>query len=103
MRLTELARHQDVIAEDLKDPAFRAEWERTQFAHDLAMKLIRYRIEHNLSQTKLARRLGLRQPQIARLQAGEQAPSLETLQRLAQQLGMSFHIDITPAMVALAV
>jgi transcriptional regulator with XRE-family HTH domain len=85
----------------MKDPAFRAEWQRTQFAHKVAMRVIQYRIEHDLSQTELARRLGMRQPHIARLEAGQHEPSLTMLQRLAEVLRIEFHIDITPKRVAL--
>jgi transcriptional regulator with XRE-family HTH domain len=38
----------------------------------------------------------MQQPAIARLEAGDQTPSLETLWRLSQGLNLTFHIDITP-------
>jgi len=44
----------------------------------------------------LARLLGMHQPAIARLEAGDHEPSLATLSRLARVLGLEFHIDITP-------
>jgi transcriptional regulator with XRE-family HTH domain len=40
--------------------------------------------------------LGMHQPAIARLEAGDHEPSLATLSRLARTLGVEFHIDITP-------
>lgn len=101
MKVSDLKRHQDILAEALKDPAYRAEWERTKLAHEVAMKVIQYRIEHHLTQTELARRLGMRQPHIARLEAGEHEPSLGTLQRLAQLLDLEFHIDITADSISL--
>ena len=106
MKLSDLKNHQDIVADALNDPAYRAEWERTRLAHEVAMKVIQYRVEHNLTQTELARRLGMRQPHVARLEAGDHEPSLATLRRLAQVLGdlatsctgprLEFHIDITP-------
>jgi DNA-binding XRE family transcriptional regulator len=96
MRLDKLKSHRHVVAEDLKDPAYRAEWEKTRFAHQVALKVIEYRVEHKLTQTELARQLGMRQPHIARLEAGDHEPSLTTLRRLSQVLGIEFHIDITP-------
>jgi DNA-binding XRE family transcriptional regulator len=101
MKISELKRHEHIVAEDLKDPAYRAEWGRTRFAHEVAMKVIQYRVEHNLTQTELARRLGMRQPHIARLEAGDHEPTLATLRRLAQVLGLEFHIDITPDTITL--
>jgi DNA-binding XRE family transcriptional regulator len=96
MNLGQMKSHRDVIAEDLKDPGYRAEWERTQFADEVALRVIEYRVEHRLTQTALARRLGMQQPHIARLEAGDHEPSLTTLRRLSKVLGIEFHIDITP-------
>ncbi len=101
MKLSELRTHQEILAEDLEDPAYRAEWERTRLAHEVAMKVIQYRIDHNLTQTELARRLGMRQPHVARLEAGDHEPSLTTLRRLAHVFGVEFHIEITSEAVTL--
>lgn len=91
-----LKTHKQVVAESMKDPAYRAEAERTRFAHEVAMRIIAYRAEHGISQSELGRRVGLRQPHIARLEAGDHEPSLTTLARLSRALGIEFHIDITP-------
>jgi hypothetical protein len=45
-----------------RTPKFRAEWERTALARAVAEAVIRYRAEHGLSQTALARVLGWSQP-----------------------------------------
>jgi ribosome-binding protein aMBF1 (putative translation factor) len=97
----DLKTHDAIVAESLEDPEYRAEWERTQFAHEVAMRIITYRAEHGISQTELARRVGMRQPHIARLEAGEHEPSLATLARLSRALGIEFHIDITPQYLAI--
>lgn len=91
----ELKTARELDAESLKDPEYRAEWERTRLAHPVAMRVIAYRVEHNLTQTELARRLGMRQPHMARLEAGDHEPSVVTLQRLSHVLG-PLHIDVTP-------
>jgi DNA-binding XRE family transcriptional regulator len=96
MKLSGMKRADDALAEDLQDPAFRQEWERTALARQVAIRVTQYRAEHGLTQSELARRLGMKQPAIARLEAGDHEPSLATLQRLAQGLGMSFRIEITP-------
>jgi transcriptional regulator with XRE-family HTH domain len=38
----------------------------------------------------------MHQPAIARLEAGDHNPSVDTLMRLSQGLAIDFHIDITP-------
>jgi ribosome-binding protein aMBF1 (putative translation factor) len=90
-----------VIARQLKDPHVRAEWDRTAVARAVASRLVEYRVEHHLSQTALARQLGMKQPAVARLEAGEHNPSFDTLARLSRALDMEFHIAVTPAGVAL--
>ena len=96
MNLTDLTTHEQVLGESLKDPAFQREWERTALARTVAMRLVQYRIDHGLSQSGLAREVGMQQPAIARLEAGDHNPSLDTLWRLSQGLKVTFRIDITP-------
>ncbi|MGH3694365.1 MAG: helix-turn-helix transcriptional regulator [Pseudonocardiaceae bacterium] len=100
-KLSELPSAAEVHEDALRDPALAAEYERTAFAHAIATRLIRYRVEHKLSQSALARQLGLHQPAIARLEAGDHEPSLATLVRLARGLGIEFHIDVTPVALEL--
>src|SRR3954466_6244455 len=85
----------------LGDPEVRAEYDRTALAQQVATRGIRYRVEHELSQSALARQLGMQQPAIARLEAGDHEPSLTMLARLARGLGIEFHIDVTPATLGL--
>lgn len=101
MKLSDLESSDKVLARQLRDPAFRAEWERTAVARAVAARIVEYRAEHGITQTELARRLGMRQPAVARLEAGEHNPSLETLARLSRGLGIDFHIDVTPDGVAI--
>jgi transcriptional regulator with XRE-family HTH domain len=86
-----------IHAEQMRDdPAYRAYWERTALARAVALRLVGYRIEHGLTQTALARQLGMRQSAVARLEAGEHHPSVETLLRLAGALGMEFLLHVSP-------
>lgn len=80
-----------------QDPAFRAYWERTALARAVALALLGYRVKHHLTQTQLAEKLGVRQPQVSRLEMGEHNPSLELLQRLARVLGLRFIVEVAPA------
>ena len=52
--------------------------------------------KHQVSQTALGKQLGMNQPAIARLEAGEHNPSFETLCRLSSALGIEFLVDIAP-------
>src|ERR1700750_2787390 len=95
-KVSQLKTASQIAAEELADPEIRREHERTALAHAVAMRVIGYRIDHGLSQSGLARLLGMHQPAIARLEAGDHEPSLATMSRLARVLGLAFHIAITP-------
>jgi ribosome-binding protein aMBF1 (putative translation factor) len=87
-----------LLAEEMaRDPEFREEWERTALARLVAAQLIKYRAVNKLSQRALAERLGKKQPYVARLEAGETNPDLETLVNISRALGIEFVIDIAPA------
>ncbi|HEX5500935.1 MAG TPA: helix-turn-helix transcriptional regulator [Thermomicrobiales bacterium] len=88
---------EDVLDHQLQDPAFRTEWERTAPARALALRLVAYRAEHGLSQRALARKLGVSQPAVARMETGEHLPTLQTLAQIADALDIEVLIDITPA------
>ncbi len=88
----------DVIHEEelQRDPEYRRIWEETALARLASERVLAYRLEHGLTQTQLAKQLGLRQPHVSRLEMGEHTPSLDTLRLLAAKLGISFHLDIVP-------
>jgi transcriptional regulator with XRE-family HTH domain len=87
----------ELIAEQLRsDPEFRDEWERTALARAVAVAIVRYRSDHELSQRELAERLGMKQPQVARLELGEVNPSMESLKRISARLGIEITIEVRP-------
>jgi DNA-binding XRE family transcriptional regulator len=55
----------------------------------LGQRLRELRLAAGLTQAELARRTGIHRPNIARVEAGRHTPSLETLARLAQAIGVS--------------
>jgi ribosome-binding protein aMBF1 (putative translation factor) len=101
MKLSELASHAEIAAEQRADPEFRADWDRSALARAVAQRVVAYRVEHGLTQTALARRLGTHQPAVARLESGDHTPSLDTLWRLAARLGLESHIDVTAHGIAI--
>ncbi|MGF7238251.1 MAG: helix-turn-helix transcriptional regulator [Frankia sp.] len=94
MRLDDLVTADGVLAEDLQDPAFREKWERTALAREVALAVTAHRAERGLTQAALGRLAGLTQPQIARLEAGDHEPRLETLDKLARALGLRFRLEV---------
>jgi DNA-binding XRE family transcriptional regulator len=90
--------HGELIATTLNaDPDFRAEWERLAPARKLAVELIRYRSEHQLTQTALATRLGVSQPRVAKLESGEHNPDFDTIAHIVEVTDIEFCFDFVPA------
>jgi DNA-binding XRE family transcriptional regulator len=77
--MDELIPFEQVLEEHLRDPAFRAEWERLAPARALANRLIGLRADRGLTQTALAREIGVSPETIRRLEIGEHFPSPRTL------------------------
>jgi ribosome-binding protein aMBF1 (putative translation factor) len=93
---TTLRTADEVLAKQLMDPEFRAYWERMALARAVALRLTTYRAEHGLTQTQLARKLGMKQSAVARLEMGEHAPKIDTLVRISEALGIEFMVNIKP-------
>lgn len=90
--------HGEVVAEwENQDAEFRAQWDRLAFARDVAVQVIAYRADHEMSQRDLAKLLGVTQPQVARIENALHEPAHETLARLASKLDMEFTINYAPA------
>ena len=95
MKLSDMKTSWEMIERGIAhDPEVRAEWERTALARAVALYAIKYRTEHELTQTAFAQQLGMAQPQVSRLERGEVSPSLETLARLVAVVGEEISIDI---------
>jgi DNA-binding XRE family transcriptional regulator len=88
--------YDQVLDDQLSDPQFRAEWDRTRLAREVATDLVRYRAELSLTQAALARRAGVSRSTIARLEAADHEPPLAVLAGLTKSLGLSFHLDTGP-------
>jgi ribosome-binding protein aMBF1 (putative translation factor) len=79
---------EDVLAEDLRDPEFRAIWERTAVARAVSMALAVYQSEHRLSDDVLAQRLGMSLAEVEDLEAGDADPDVATVAKIAERLGI---------------
>ena len=76
------------------DSAFREARERLRPQFEFRKALIGARLATGLTQRQLAERMGTSQAAIARLESGRRLPTIDTLYRLAQILGVDF--TITP-------
>lgn len=83
---------EDVLAEEMKDAAFREAYEALEPAYQVA----RLRIARGLTQEELAHKVGTKQPSIARLESGRVTPNLAFLQRIAEALDAKLVVRLEP-------
>ncbi len=87
----------DWLKEEMRDEEFRLLWREREAAYKVARELIRLRKKQGLSQSEVARRAGLKQPAIARMESGAVTPTLDTIQRVAQALGRQVEVSLVRA------
>lgn len=73
--------------EALKDPAFKKAYAALEPEFKLASSLIQARIDNKLTQQQLAKKAGVSQTIVARLESGEANPTISTINRVAGILG----------------
>lgn len=88
---------EEVLAKQMQDPEFRAEWERQEPEFAVIRAILDARIAKNLSQKQLSELTGINQADISRIENGNGNPSIRTLQRLAEGLGMKLKLEFVPA------
>ena len=71
----------------MKDPKFRAEYQRIGPEMELAFTLTEARRKANLTQAELAERMGTSQAAVARIESGRGAPKWSTIERYARAVG----------------
>ena len=84
------------LDEQLKDPAFKAEWDALQPEFSIMQAMIDARRQSGLTQKQLAERTGIAQGDISKLENGSANPSVRTLLRLADGMGMRLKIEFVP-------
>lgn len=75
-----------------KNHEFAAHLRQARAEVQLAVAVAQLRERRGMTQRDLARATGIKQPQIARLEKGEQLPTLDTLGRLLSALGGRFEM-----------
>lgn len=83
------------LKEELQNPEFAKMFGAAQAKSSLAITLAEARRQLNLTQQKLAARLGVSQAYIAKLEGGEANPTLERIGSLLAMLGLSLTTSTT--------
>ena len=83
------------LKEELKDPDFKAEYDRQQPEFAVINAIIEARRNKGITQKILADKIGTKQSVISRLESGRANPSVAFLKKLAQALNSHLEIRFT--------
>ncbi|MDI9470478.1 MAG: helix-turn-helix transcriptional regulator [Bacillota bacterium] len=83
----------ETLKEQLNNPEFKEAWDALEPEYQVARAIINARQERNMKQKDLAEITGITQAGISRLENGNANPSLSTLKRLAEGLGMTVKVE----------
>ena len=86
----------DMLSEQLKDEEFRKEYEAIQPELDIIRAIIDARASLNLTQSELAKRTGINQADISKLENGTRNPTVRLLKKLADGMDMDLKIEFVP-------
>jgi transcriptional regulator with XRE-family HTH domain len=92
MRLERVDEH---LKEKLKDPYFKELYELEEQKLDIVKRIVAYRIKHRLNQGDLAKRAGVTQQHISKIENGEFS-SMATLEKILLYIGYTVKIQVMP-------
>jgi HTH-type transcriptional regulator/antitoxin HipB len=88
-------RYDDYWAQQMADPEFRAVYEEEAAKKELWLQLVEARQAAGLTQAEVAKRLGVSQAQVARIEKrGYDAYTLTTLRRYVRALGDEYSLEV---------
>lgn len=86
------------LEEQLKDEEFKEEYKKISPELDIIKAMLDARKLQNLTQEELAKKTGINQADISKLENGTRNPTINLLKRLAEGLGMDLKIEFVPKM-----
>ena len=82
------------LEKDLQDPEFKKEWDSLELEFQIQAALMQARIDADMTQAELAKKSGIRQSNISRIESGAVLPRLDTLETLARAMGKQLKISM---------
>jgi ribosome-binding protein aMBF1 (putative translation factor) len=87
-----MTNYEEYLQSKLKNPSFRKEYEKEYQRIKLAYEMSQLRKKKKMSQSELAKKIGTTQSVVARMEAGKQNFSIDTLSRVANALNCEVKI-----------
>ena len=95
MKRVKLELVSDHLKEKLKDPYFRELYELEEQKLKIVVPIMRYRIAHKLSQGQLAKKVGVTQQHISKIESGEFS-NVSTLEKVLLAIGYTVKMTAIP-------
>jgi len=80
------------VIDELADDKTKELFELDDILVGISLKFLNYRINNNMTQTKLAQILDISQAMVSKLESGEYNPTIEQLWRISKKLNWNFSI-----------
>lgn len=85
----------DLLPRMMEEPEFKEAWNELEEEYELAALLIEARRKAGMTQAEAAKRMGVSQPVIARIESGRNI-SIKSLKRYASAIGQPISLVINP-------
>jgi len=83
----------EILKKEIKDPEFRRGFEMEKKKLEISLAIIELRKKQKISQAQLAKKAGVKQSAIGRIEAGKQNLTIETLQQIASAFNKQLKVD----------
>lgn len=85
-----------LLQQEMKNPEFQKEWNALEPEFNIIQAMIDARKKSHLTQKELAKKTGINQADISKLENGNANPTLSLLQRLAEGMDMQLKLEFVP-------
>lgn len=92
-----MTNYKDFLNEQLQNEEFKKEYDALDAEFSIIQAMLDARKASGMTQKELSDRTGIAQADISKLENGNANPSLRTLQRLAEGMGMRLKLEFVPA------
>lgn len=86
----------DTLNEMLKDPEFKKEWDELEPERQVTKAIANARSKSKVTQMELSQKTGINQSNLSRIERGTMIPSIKTLSKIAQGMGLHLKIEFVP-------
>jgi DNA-binding XRE family transcriptional regulator len=93
IKKVKLTSFDEVLKKELKDPEFARQFEIEKKKLEMANKISALRKKKKYSQATLAKKIGIKQSIIGRIESGNQNLTLETMQKIAIALNSELKVS----------